>query len=161
MGKSPRIWSTVIWRTSRGFSNVGDGSTGDGFSACTCARAKTEIRVINKACRVRFNIDVVFITSLPVVADHFKHFERAARILQKPVVTCCRSLTSFLVGVLQHWPRNRPLAIHDLRLRKVVACGHVEWPGRDLQAVHVAFLALDLEAEGVGAVLILDGGPCC
>jgi hypothetical protein len=62
------------------------------------------------------------------------------------------------VGFLQHRLRHRPLPIHDLRLREIVACGHVKRPGGDLKAILVAVFALHLEAEGVGAVLILDGG---
>jgi len=61
-------------------------------------------------------------------------------------------------GLLKYRFGHRPLAAHDLRLRQIIACGHVERPGGDLQAVLVAVFAPDLEAEAVAAVLILDGG---
>jgi hypothetical protein len=61
-------------------------------------------------------------------------------------------------GFLEHGSRNRPLAIHDLRLRETITCGHVERPGGNLEAILVAVFTLHLEAEGEGTVLILDGG---
>jgi len=63
-----------------------------------------------------------------------------------------------LVGFLQHRPRNRPLPIHDLRLREIIAGSHVERSGGNLKTVHVAVFALRLETEGEGAVLIAGGG---
>ena len=52
------------------------------------ARAKIEIPVINKACRVRCNIDVVFMIVLLPFAGYFKYFNRNVPSSAK---ACCDS----------------------------------------------------------------------
>ena len=49
-----------------------------------------------------------------------------------------------------------PGAVLDSLGRQIVTDDIVKAPGRDFEAVHVAFLALLFEGEGVGPVLILD-----